>query len=65
MNKPRAGETDAVLSRNLRYVCANGIWYFKKRGGKNAGPFASRNEMQAELSAFITEQKTVQTTTKL
>ena len=59
MNKFRAGETEAVLSRNLRYICDNGIWYFKKRGGKNAGPFVNRSEMQAALSAFINEKKTL------
>lgn len=60
MNKPRAGEAEAIPSRNLRYICANGIWYFKKRGGKNAGPFASRDEMQVALSAYIHDQKTDQ-----
>jgi len=60
MNKPRAGEVDAIPARNLRYVCSNGIWYFKKRGGKQAGPFATRDEMQSALSAYIQEQKTTQ-----
>ena len=57
MNKHRTGEADVVPSRNLRYVCSNGIWYFKKRGGKQAGQFASRDEMQSALSAYIQEQK--------
>ena len=60
MNQPRAGEAEAIPARNLRYVCSNGIWYFKKRGGKQAGPFASREEMQAALSAYIEEQKAAQ-----
>lgn len=61
MNKFRAGETETVLSRKLRYICDNGIWYFKKRGGKTAGPFASRNEMQTALNEFIHEKKDAHT----
>lgn len=57
MNKPRVGEAESIPARNLRYICSNGIWYFKKRGGKQSGPFATRDEMQSALSAYIQEQK--------
>lgn len=62
MNKPRAGEVELIPSRNPRYVCSNGIWYFKKRGGKQAGPFATRDEMQSALNIYIHEQKTAHST---
>ncbi len=54
--KHRTGETDIIPFRKLRYVCSNGVWYFQTRGGKQIGPFIDKNEMEAELSAFIREK---------
>jgi len=57
MNQPRAGEDMVSSSRNLRYICSNGIWYFKTREGNHIGPFASRQEMQDGLDAYISKQQ--------
>ena len=56
MHKHRAGENQAIPFRNERYFCANGVWYFETRGGKQQGPFSDKKEMEAELMMFIREQ---------
>ena len=55
--KHRAGESDSIPFRNERYFCANGVWYFETRGGKQMGPFSDKQEMEAELLLFIREQQ--------
>lgn len=56
MHQHRTGESKTVPFRNKRYYCANGSWYFEARGGVQKGPFANKEEMQAELLLFIREQ---------
>ncbi len=56
MQKHRAGEHNPIPFRNERYFCANGSWYFEVRGGVQKGPYANREEMEAELLLFIREQ---------
>ena len=57
MRHPRAVEDQTIPFRNERYVCINGVWFFETRGGKQKGPFISKQEMEAELLFFIREQK--------
>jgi len=52
----RAGENSPIPFRNQRYFCANGVWFFETRGGKQLGPFVSKQEMEAELMMFIREK---------
>lgn len=59
MQKFRAGEHNTIPFRNERYFCANGVWYFETRGGKQMGPFADKREMEAELLLYIREQTMV------
>jgi len=57
MNKLRTSENKIIPFRNERFFCSNGVWYFEARGGKHMGPYADKQEMQAELSLFISEQQ--------
>jgi len=57
MQQRRSGEEKAVPLRTERFFCTNGVWYFDTRGGKQKGPFASKQEMQAELQQFIRQQQ--------
>jgi len=57
MQKFRSGEHKIVPFRNERYFCSNGVWYFETRGGKHKGPYADKQEMEAELLLFIREQR--------
>lgn len=52
----RAGESKPIPFRNQRYFCTNGVWFFETRGGKQIGPFISKQEMEAELLIFIREK---------
>ena len=56
MLQHRAGETQNIPFRNERYFCANGVWFFETRGGKQEGPFISKNEMEGELLLYIRQQ---------
>jgi len=56
MQQHRTGEDTSIPVRNKRYYCANGIWFFKTRGGKQKGPFLDRKEMETELSSYLLEQ---------
>ena len=58
MEKHRAGESQHIPFRNERYFCSNGEWYFEVRGGGLKGPFADRQEMEAELLLFIRDKST-------
>jgi len=55
MQQHRSGEEQTIPFRNERYFCANGVWYFETRGGKQQGPFINKQEMEAELLLFIRE----------
>lgn len=55
MQQHRSGEEQPIPFRNERYFCANGVWYFETRGGKQQGPFINKQEMEAELLLFIRE----------
>ena len=57
MHQHRAGESRNIPFRNERYFCANGVWFFETRGGKQEGPFLTKNEMQGELLMYIRQQK--------
>jgi len=57
MQKLRSGEQKVVPFRSERYFCSNGVWYFETRGGKHKGPYADKQEMEAELLLFIREQR--------
>ena len=57
MQKHRSGEDKIIPFRNECYFCANGVWYFETRGGKQKGPFADKAEMEGELLLFIREQR--------
>lgn len=57
MQQHRAGEASTIPFRNERYFCANGVWYFETRGGKQKGPYTDKREMEGELLMFIREQK--------
>jgi len=59
MQQHRAGETCSIPFRNERYFCANGVWYFETRGGKQQGPFVSKSEMEGELLMYIREQNMI------
>jgi hypothetical protein len=54
--QPRTGDNGRVPFRSSRYFCSNGVWFFMTRGGGQKGPFASKQEMEAELMMFIREQ---------
>ena len=56
MLKNRAGEDVPIPFRNERYFCANGVWFFEIRGGKQMGPFVSKKDMEGELLLFIRDQ---------
>ncbi|RDH82534.1 MAG: hypothetical protein DIZ80_09620 [endosymbiont of Galathealinum brachiosum] len=56
MQQHRAGESCTIPFRNERYFCANGVWFFETRGGKQQGPFLTKNEMEGELVMYIREQ---------
>ncbi len=58
MQHHRYGEEKSIPFRTERYFCSNGVWYFDTRGGRQKGPYASKQEMQAELVLFIQEQTT-------
>jgi len=64
MQQHRAGETCSIPFRNERYFCANGVWYFETRGGKQQGPFVSKSEMEGELLMYIREQNMINQTLK-
>jgi len=57
MNKLRTSENITIPFRSERFFCSNGVWYFETRGGNHKGPYADKQEMQAELSLFIREQQ--------
>lgn len=63
MQQNRAGEDRNIPFRNERYFCVNGVWYFETRGGKQLGPFVSKQDMQGELMLFIREQRMLDQTT--
>ncbi len=56
MQQNRAGENIPIPFRNERYFCANGVWFFEIRGGKQLGPFVSKKDMEGELLMYIREQ---------
>ena len=56
MQHHRTGESRSIPFRNERYFCANGVWFFETRGGKQQGPFLTKSEMEGELLMFIREQ---------
>ena len=56
MQHHRFGEEKSIPFRTERYFCTNGVWYFDTRGGHQKGPYASKQEMQNELSLFIQQQ---------
>lgn len=56
MQQYRAGESKSIPFRNARYFCVNGVWFFETRGGKQEGPFLTKNEMEGELLMYIREQ---------
>ena len=56
MQQHRAGESSNIPFRNERYFCANGVWFFETRGGKQEGPFLTKIEMEGELLMYIREQ---------
>jgi len=64
MQRHRSGETCNIPFRNERYFCANGVWYFETRGGKQQGPFLSKHEMEGELLMYIREQNMINQTLK-
>ena len=53
VHRPRSGEIGTVPFRTGRYFSANGGWYFCTREGEEVGPFDSRAEAQAGLSAYL------------
>ncbi|MCW8933104.1 MAG: DUF6316 family protein [Gammaproteobacteria bacterium] len=57
MPKYRSGESRTIPFRNERYFCANGVWFFETRGGKQEGPYLTKSEMEGELLLYIREQK--------
>ncbi len=64
MQQHRVGEDQTIPFRNERYFCANGVWYFETRGGKQRGPFLNKAEMEGELLLFIREQNMLPQTLK-
>lgn len=56
MESNRSGETKSVPFRTARHFCSNGEWYFMTRGGGQRGPFASKQDMEAELMLYIREE---------
>ncbi len=55
MEQNRSGETSHTPFRTQRHFCINGEWYFLTRGGGQQGPYASRQEMEAELLMYLRE----------
>jgi len=56
MQHHRAGEHCPIPFRNERYFCANGVWFFETRGGKQQGPYLNKQEMEGELLLYIRKQ---------
>lgn len=57
MQQNRSGEKTNIPFRSERYFCANGVWYFDTRGGKQQGPFIDKEEMEGELLLYIRQQR--------
>jgi len=64
MHHHRAGEDCLIPFRNERYFCANGVWFFETRGGKQKGPFLNKQEMEGELLLYIRKQNMLNQTLK-
>ncbi|MDQ1363027.1 MAG: hypothetical protein QG652_887 [Pseudomonadota bacterium] len=56
MESSRRGENKTIPFRTTRYFCSNGEWYFMTRGGGQRGPFASKQDMEAELMLYLREE---------
>ena len=56
MESNRNGENKPVPFRTARHFCSNGEWYFMTRGGGQCGPFANKQDMEAELMLYLREE---------
>jgi hypothetical protein len=50
---PRLGENELFFFRSSRYHMSNGQWYYVTRGGREHGPFATRELAEAEVRQEI------------
>ena len=46
---PRVGESEQFFFRSSRYHRSNGQWYYVSRGGREHGPFVTRELAEAEV----------------
>ncbi len=53
MSKHRPGEKQQIRFRSDRMFVADNQWYFSTREGEEKGPFATREEAEAELVRFL------------
>jgi hypothetical protein len=61
MSRHRSGELGTVPFRTGRFYYIDKQWYFACREGQNRGPFASKQEAEAELARYIQQMKNAET----